>query len=168
MTILTSHLCLSCVVDGGPGLRSGVPVPVDTHPALLLVAELGRAGLITLSKHDYRYIYLYCILYNCRYILIHGRCATGLWKPWCLLSLSSLLLGGGGDLKNNHNETLQFSYDINLDILARHLCAAAPWGRMWAVDGVSLSLAIAQPQPLLLWRLPAHEGQVTRLRNIFL
>ena len=58
MTILTSHLCLSCVVDGGPGHSSGVPVPVDTHPALLLVAELGRAGL-TLSKHNYRYIYLY-------------------------------------------------------------------------------------------------------------
>ena len=38
-------------------------------------------------------------------------------RDYCLLSLSSLLLGGGGDLKNNHNETLQFSYVINLDIL---------------------------------------------------
>ena len=76
-TILTSHLCLSCVVDGGPGLRSGVPVPVDTHPALLLVAELGGRGLHYLNIITDISTYIY-ILYNCRYILIHGRCATGL------------------------------------------------------------------------------------------
>ena len=61
------------MVAGGLGLRSGVPVPVDTLPALLLVAQLGRAGL-TLAEpentmmihlkgtvHLYIYLYLYLV-----------------------------------------------------------------------------------------------------------